>query len=375
MIFDDSEMSDTSDSPNASERGAMAFSDETPMHYAPAGSICEVYNLYQTKPDRRGRSSWTKDLPVDLTSPAEDSESSQFALVVRNEKCYSGRKNLEIHSILVQSEPLKKFLGDVQKGYPRRHNDARAGRVQSSFQAISKAPINLLYRVLEEELRDTIARKKDLVHNGVITHDLLWCIFEPEDTVYCGKGGRERAFEFASGETNCQRGAFQTSSSYVDFDGKAFGFRSAQHDIPLFQGTLPITALSIFPLKYHSEEATVRENLSARGKVWEAFKGYHYKHRIIIDADAYTTFNPDMSIRVDSPIPVLDDEKRLLATPKVRVYSLRDKKWLEFYLEGIEEIVWDSQAFDSLVLPDEQHHLKHLVLAVAKADWMSLTMW
>jgi hypothetical protein len=57
-------------------------------------------------------------LPDYAEDPAEDPESRQYALVVRNAKCYNGTKSLEIHSIDFQSEPLKKFLADVFKGYP-----------------------------------------------------------------------------------------------------------------------------------------------------------------------------------------------------------------------------------------------------------------
>lgn len=92
------------------------------------------------------------------------------------------------------------------------------------------------------------------------------------------------------------------------------------------------------------------------------------KSRIIIDGEAFNTFNPNDSTRIDGCTKTLSDEQRLLATPILRGYSLKDKRWLEFYLEGVRDIVWDSQAFDSLVLPAEQQRLKGLILAIAKAQ-------
>lgn len=91
---------------------------EEKKKYEPKGTVCDTHNLYETKPDESGNVSWTKDYPESLVAPAEDEESAQYALIVRHSKCYDGRKSLKIHSIVVQSEPLKEFLGKVLENYP-----------------------------------------------------------------------------------------------------------------------------------------------------------------------------------------------------------------------------------------------------------------
>jgi hypothetical protein len=254
---------------------------------------------------------------------------------------------------------------------------------------VTKSHLQLLYTILEEELRDTIARKNDLVLNGVVTHDLLWTIFEPEDEIFSMDGGHPRAFRFESGEVNCRTGAFDLEAKYIDFDGDDFGFRDKNFEVPPFGGTMPITALPVFPLRHHTDQITVRDSLVARGAVWEHYKGYHFKYyeglavgrfmrrefkfniksRIIIDAEAFNTFNPDESVSVYPTCgKELTDDQRLLATPTLRGYSLKEKRWLEFNLDSVKEIVWDSQAFDSLVLPQGQQDLKALILAFANAQ-------
>lgn len=97
--------------------------------------------------------------------------------------------------------------------------------------------------------------------------------------------------------------------------------------------------------------------------------------RVIIDTEAYNTFNPNESTTFDDdeaistgPSGKLTDTQRLIATPILYGYSLKDKKWLEFYVDGMKDIVWNSQAFDSLVLPDTQQDLKQLILAFADAQ-------
>lgn len=377
--------------------------------FATPGSIAEVHNLYQTKPDERGRTSWTEELPDDLVKPGENAESSQYALIVRNAKCYDGLKALEIHSIVVQSSKLKRFLAGVMKGYPGITMTLDRVEFKKPFKpfihrwdAFTKAKfdtldshVDLLYGVMEEELRSTISSRNNLVAHNMITHDLLWTIFEPGDVIFSVVNGRQRAFLFSSGEINCKTGAYDISLNYIDFDGNSYGYTHHEASVPFFEGTLSIPFLPAFPLAYHSNAAEIKKNLIERGKQWEDHKGYHYRHyeglahtyfmrierkisiqsRVIIDTEAYNTFNPNESTTFDDdeaistgPSGKLTDTQRLIATPILYGYSLKDKKWLEFYVDGMKDIVWNSQAFDSLVLPDTQQDLKQLILAFADAQ-------
>ncbi|KAF2676112.1 P-loop containing nucleoside triphosphate hydrolase protein [Lentithecium fluviatile CBS 122367] len=61
----------------------------------------------------------------------------------------------------------------------------------------------------------------------------------------------------------------------------------------------------------------------------------------------------------------LTPEQHLIATAKVRGYSLRDKKWLQFFIPSITDITWNEDAFASLVAPQEQ---KDLILSFAESQ-------
>ncbi|KAJ5089607.1 hypothetical protein N7532_008291 [Penicillium argentinense] len=377
------------------------------------GTICGVHNVYETKPDENGETSWSKELPETILDPAEDAESAQYALIVRNQKCYTGRKSLSIHSIVIQSDALKKYLGKVLDGYPgvtvtlerlefyapfkplvHRWEDFVKARDEEELDEVTKGHVDLLYTILEGELRDILARKKDLIRNGVITHPLLWTLFEPDDVVVANVGGRQCAYLFVDDAINCRTKAVLLDVKYVDFDGDDFGYRDYQFEVPVFIGTTPITTLPAFPLRYHPDKDAIKERLIARGKIWEQHKGYHYKQyegiaigfleddetrryhvksRIIIDADAFNVFHPHESVSVWGDVPnELTDDHRLVASPAVYGYSLKDKEWLQFYLDCTTEIKWDTAAFDALVLPKEQENLKDLILAFAKAQSKSL---
>lgn len=98
-------------------------------------------------------------------------------------------------------------------------------------------------------------------------------------------------------------------------------------------------------------------------------RAYRAKSRIIIDAEAFNIFHPCKGISVYGRLPdKLEDEQKMAASLMVHGYSLKDKEWLSFYLDCSREIEWDSQAFGSLVLPQEQENLKDLILAIAKSQ-------
>lgn len=362
--------------------------------------------MYQSHPDKSGNTSWTKTYPDDLVEPAEDEESGQYALIVRNAKCYDGRRSLQVHSIVVQSRQLKSFLGKVMKGYPGITMDLDRVEFEQPFKpfvhrwnqfseareneqdATTKGHVDLLHRVLQEELHDLIASKNDLVANGVVTFNLLWTIFEPGDFIFSVVDGRDRAFTFESSYIDKRTGKFCIRANYIEYDGVDFGIDTGQLAIWPYEGTSPIRDLEVFPLVYHKNSATVRRDLIARGKLWQDHKGYHYKQyegtgktyfcnreikfhiksRIVIDTDAYNTFNPDLEVDATNPKYELQDDDRLIATPIIRGYALKDKRWLEFYIDGVKDIIWNERAFDSLVLPHAQQDLKQLILAFAESQ-------
>lgn len=53
----------------------------------------------------------------------------------------------------------------------------------------------------------------------------------------------------------------------------------------------------------------------------------------------------------------LTDEQRLVATPFVRGYALKEKIWLNFFVNAIQDITFNTKAFESLVLPSNQKEL------------------
>ena len=261
------------------------------------GTITDVKNLYQSKPDDRGKTTWVDKYPDDLEEAAENAESARYALLIRNSKCYDGRKKLQIDSIVVQSPLLKQVLGSVLKDYPGITTTLDRLTFKAPFQAFihrwknllgalesekdpeTKDHLELLYRILEAELRDDLRARDDFILNGVITYSTIWMIFEPGTIVFTMKDGQNCAARFNSGhfqQTNCGD-RYVLSCQIVDWDGENFGLGHAHFHVSEFEGTIKITKLSAYPLQYHPNLIKIKEALIQRGKVFEELSGYHYK--------------------------------------------------------------------------------------------------
>ena len=262
------------------------------------GMITDVKNLYQSKPDNRGKTTWVDKYPDDLEEAAENAESARYALLIRNSKCYDGRKKLQIDSIVVQSPLLKQVLGSVLKDYPGITTTLDRLTFKAPFQAFihrwknllealeserdseTKDHLELLHRILEAELRDDLKARDDFILNGVITYQTIWMIFEPGTTVFAVKDGQNCAAKFNSGHfqpTQCGD-RYALNCQIVDWDGENFGLGDTQFHVWEFEGTTQITKLSAYPLEYHPNLVQVKDALIQRGKIFEGLSGFHYQN-------------------------------------------------------------------------------------------------
>jgi hypothetical protein len=61
----------------------------------------------------------------------------------------------------------------------------------------------------------------------------------------------------------------------LDSNGKVFGETSSEHIIKKFRGAKQITALEVFPLKYHLDEKHVRADLTECGRKFLSMMDIH----------------------------------------------------------------------------------------------------
>jgi adenylate kinase family enzyme len=287
---------------------------------------------------------------------------------------------------------------------------------------ITKQHADLLFNVLEVELREPLREKNDHVSHGVVTFRNIWTIFEPGLHIFDHNEelDEERVYKLVEGQfadNQCIGPHYRLTVHYTDFNGTRFGTGTTYLAIPAFSGTREISKLAAYPLSFHPDQNGVKERVIARGKVFEQLKGYHFKHyegtaleftpfgkvrrninsRTIIDTDAFGQFNPGRKIQIarrtepgtsgmnkndfindwvnnnsndnrnssSADQRPLTEEELLLATNELRGYALKDKKWLIFFVPFFKEIVFSESAFESLVAPPNQ---KELILAFTRSQ-------
>jgi hypothetical protein len=93
-----------------------------------------------------------------------------------------------------------------------------------------------------------------------------------------------------------------------------------------------------------------------------------------VDDDVYDADADDSGMPLDGQFADEDDsskrqplttEQKLICTPLIRGYSLKNKMWLNFFVNCVHEIEWQVGAFDSLVLPANQ---KELILGFTESQ-------
>jgi len=395
---------------------------------APLGSVSETKNIYRSPKDDDGNWTWVDKYPEDVEDAAENEETETFAILVRNIKSNDSRKKLEAHSIVVQSPWLKKALAIILEDYPGVACELKRLEFEAPFQPFvhrwaelvkyreredlddkAKEHLTLLHDILKYEIGDSIKSFEDYVRNGVVSFKHLWMVFQPGKPVVSEFRGPLTAFELMETEymsNNC--GNFmRLRCDCVDYSGKNFGRYQEKIDIPEFIGTKKITGLNVYPMAFHADRDALVQKLRKRGELFESLAGHHYKAysgkaitwdregnevpiqisgRIIVDIDSFNRFSPYRSrylnewnakdverLAKHKEEHGLDEKGELRLTPyhhmlarsRTRGYSLKLKKWLDFYIEQVEEITWNTDAFDKLVLPADQ---KELILAFSESQ-------
>ncbi|KAH7072212.1 hypothetical protein BKA63DRAFT_534997 [Paraphoma chrysanthemicola] len=117
-----------------------------------------------------------------------------------------------------------------------------------------------------------------------------------------------------------------------------------------------------------SDEDSDKDQDKLRTVMWKDRKGKKWPIKLpqsVIDKEAGANSDAKMEggeDETDNKRHVFTEEELLIASPVVLGFAFSEKYWLEFSLSGIDEINWNDEAFDSLVLGDRiKQNLKGLV--------------
>lgn len=132
--------------------------------------------------------------------------------------------------------------------------------------------IGTALRFVEEDYGGTLASLQSLLASGEITFDLLWAIFPPQELIVAMEHGvlrQPQALPLLSSDYGTRENGqryFWAKGSVITHDGEDFGKGDFTTVINAFEGARKVSSLAFYPLKFHHEEAALRERLIARGK-------------------------------------------------------------------------------------------------------------
>ncbi|ETS74539.1 hypothetical protein PFICI_13023 [Pestalotiopsis fici W106-1] len=280
--------------------------------------------------------------------------------------------------------------------------------------AEGQAHINILLKYIRDTFEDESRSYKRAIksESGAINYEHLWTTFRPGSLVYARVLGHPHAYKLLS--TCYYKGqipALGLTVQFIDYDGDKFGTRTTEFRIPQFSGTLRFDQLNIRPLDTLSNEDETRKQLIQRGIRFEKLVGQTYMHytgvavkkqqsgyervnlteRVMIDTKTYHRLDPNdafwvsemtgneaakrqREIRKHDGGIVMDgisdtvlydellDEHRLITNATVRGYAFTNKRFLEFFVDQLSPIEWNTDCFNELVLdPEPKRTVKALV--------------
>ncbi|KAK0205262.1 P-loop containing nucleoside triphosphate hydrolase protein [Desarmillaria ectypa] len=134
-------------------------------------------------------------------------------------------------------------------------------------------------------------------------------------------------------------------------DGSCYSRYHVRRKVKEYKGTREISSLPWTKLN-----PDVQAKLKARGKLYTAHSGVHYK---VYQTMGYTR-NPDQ------PIPELEEERLHLLPSEVHGFNLVTKEWTSFFVEELREVIFDEHAWDHLVLDEDVKALIKGLVEVTK---------
>ncbi|CAG8922116.1 unnamed protein product [Penicillium salamii] len=333
---------------------SKSMSSNTTQQQPSDGSECAIQTLYEGPPKCGCCKNWVEQYPQDLCEAVEEQPViKQKAFIKRMRKGHDEGRPLILDSIVVQSSSLKETLGEVFHGYEGITPSLQKVVFRSPFRPFyhrwgafteiverqkrdndeAAAYSVLLYDELKKELGDVMSEIKDHLHHGVITHNLLWALFEPGVLIVApeGEGEQERFYVVESCQYSEVGGYFSICVNFVDWDGKRFGYAKSMVNIPRYDGTQSWTSLSAYPARLHPAQDEARAKAIKRGREFQGLCGFQYKEysgsvwtrvggrdfernidgRVIVDALSYFNANPHerpslSDLRSDSIAPKID---------------------------------------------------------------------
>jgi len=388
----------------------------------PEKQRCEV-QFYEARYDARGERELKALDAEKANRKDADSEDEKRKYALCSHKWYGRNGEIESASVEIMSPHIILALQKIINEYPDEHFWSDMITMDSPYKPVfhyreelaayaagladeeATAHVDLLLSFCEKENRRAISEYEANVKNAIdkpsIRWSNLWMVYKPGELVFTGSGSSFQCMEVVdSWERGGQCPAWIVLTKSFTHDGTRFGYEEHQLGQSPYKGMKELSKLRCIPHDYYEERETAKKVLATRGQKFVNLKGSHYKtysgtvsalanvrdwnqrgqykeepmiisSRVMVDAKWFSIMKSPNSIRLDDykPMPkgcTSEEEKEyiterdlLLADFKLPGYALEVKRWCWFSIDLIKPVVFNTEAFKSLLIPARQKSLVH----------------
>lgn len=223
-------------------------------------------------------------------------EHGDYALIV-HKTAHGGDDTWKVKSITVFSPYILELFRTALKDYPgvataldRVELDAPFEPLLHRWEALddglkeeddlkARNHFNLFRQVVEPVLAPYLKAVAECREYGVIPFESVWTILPPGSLVTWEADGQSNIGRMVEANSTWTFSglAYQVTCNQVHWNGEVFGFSKKTIKIPPFEGTRPLTELSVIPLDLKPNAAELKKAHVQRGRVFEALHGRHFK--------------------------------------------------------------------------------------------------
>lgn len=218
----------------------------------------------------------------------DDGDDNSFAIVHR----------LETKSVEVKSPRLRSLFDEIFKDYPNWYHDASPYTFYPQFKPIfhrwesicnavetqtdetTKRELRVFCDEMKPILAGHLKTLESIKATRVVSFGLLWMIFAPGELVYGSIDGEPVVYRLRD-FTLRGRGGDETywklKIEIVDWNGSYTGFADTSLQIMVYREPRAISKLSVCPLQFASNPEEIKAQTLARGRKFEALRGFHVK--------------------------------------------------------------------------------------------------
>ena len=167
------------------------------------------------------------------------------------------------------------FKAPFHPFYYRWHRFERLRKVEQDKE--TRAHLDLLYFVLDEEISPHIEAMADLTKNKVITFDYVWTVCMPGMELYTTVDGQDRIMELTDSRYGASMSGefFSLECQYIDSDGSSCGYVSSSVTISKFDG-VKMLDIDAYPVHLHPDTKDLVYRLHARGEKLEQLNRFYH---------------------------------------------------------------------------------------------------